>query len=116
MDDDARDGKRIESLRLPAADNQGAVRFRLAYAGTDSWYWGIDNFGLYSVAASAGLGVEATAQLGTAFVAEPGAVVDAGLKIVTISLGSDSRFFRVTGGARIKGTSVIGGKLVLQLE
>ncbi len=25
------------------------VRFRFAYCGTDSWYFGVDNFGLYSI-------------------------------------------------------------------
>ncbi len=36
-------------FRLPAADNQAKVRFRFAHAGTDSWYFGVDNFGLYSL-------------------------------------------------------------------
>ena len=26
------------------------MRFRFVHAGTDSWYWGVDNFGLYSLA------------------------------------------------------------------
>jgi hypothetical protein len=30
-----------------------AVRFRLANVGTWSWYWGVDNFGLYSIPAGA---------------------------------------------------------------
>jgi hypothetical protein len=33
----------------PQADNQAKVRFRFAHAGTDSWYFGIDDFGLYSI-------------------------------------------------------------------
>lgn len=49
VDDDPRESKRVELFRLPQADNQAAVRFRFAHAGTDSWYWGIDNFGLYSI-------------------------------------------------------------------
>jgi len=48
-DDDPVSSKRVELFRLAAADNQAAVRFRFAHAGTDSWYWGIDNFGLYSI-------------------------------------------------------------------
>ena len=52
VDDSPVDGKRVEVFRLPGADNQKSVRFRLAHAGTDSWYWGIDNFGLYSIATS----------------------------------------------------------------
>lgn len=49
IDDDPRDSKRIEIFRLPDADNQAKVRFRFFHAGTDSWYYGIDNFGLYSI-------------------------------------------------------------------
>jgi len=43
------ESKRVEILRLPQADNQPAVRLRFAHAGTDSWYWGVDNVGLYSL-------------------------------------------------------------------
>lgn len=43
------DGKRVEMFRLPEADNQARVRFRFAHAGTDSWYFGVDSFGLYSI-------------------------------------------------------------------
>ena len=49
IDDSATDGKRIEVRRLPAADGQSRVRFRFAHAGTDSWYFGLDNLGLYSI-------------------------------------------------------------------
>jgi hypothetical protein len=48
IDDDSRDSKRIEIFPLPDAAKQPAVRFRFFHAGTDSWYFGIDNFGLYS--------------------------------------------------------------------
>ena len=41
--------KRVELYRLPLADNQATVRLRFTHAGTDSWYWGIDNVGLYSL-------------------------------------------------------------------
>lgn len=51
QDDGAVQGKRVEYIRLASADKQPKVRFRIAHAGTDSWYWGIDNFGLYSVGA-----------------------------------------------------------------
>ncbi len=50
IDDDFVGSKRIELYRLPQADNQSAVRLRFAHAGTDSWYFGIDNVGLYSIA------------------------------------------------------------------
>jgi hypothetical protein len=45
--DDPADGTRVEYIRVPEADNQAAVKFRIFYAGTDSWYLGIDDFGLY---------------------------------------------------------------------
>lgn len=50
-DDDTSGSKRIEKFRLPQADNQSKVRLRFAHAGTDSWYWGLDNVGLYSISA-----------------------------------------------------------------
>ena len=49
VNDDPRESRRIERFRLNQADNQANVRFRFAYAGTSSWWWGIDDFGLYSV-------------------------------------------------------------------
>ncbi len=48
-DDDQTSSKKVEIIRLAQADNQPAVRFRLASVGAWSWYWGVDNFGLYSV-------------------------------------------------------------------
>jgi Concanavalin A-like lectin/glucanases superfamily/Immunoglobulin domain len=47
--DDPLSSKRIEVIRLPYADNQPHVRFRFGQAGTSSWYFGIDDFGLYSI-------------------------------------------------------------------
>ena len=52
VDDDPAESKRVELFRLPQADNQANVRFRFAHAGTDSWYFGLDDFGLYSIGAS----------------------------------------------------------------
>lgn len=49
VNDDPVESKRIELYRLPQADNRPAVRFRFAHAGTDSWYFGLDNFGLYTI-------------------------------------------------------------------
>jgi hypothetical protein len=48
-DDDQTGSKRVEVIRLAQADNQPAVRFRMAMAGRYSWYFGIDDFGLYSI-------------------------------------------------------------------
>ncbi len=47
--DDQTGSKRVEIIRLAQADNQPAVRFRMAMAGSYGWYFGIDNFGLYSI-------------------------------------------------------------------
>ena len=49
VNDDSAESKRVELFRLAEADNQSTVRFRFAHAGADSWYFGIDNFGLYSI-------------------------------------------------------------------
>lgn len=49
VDNDPRESKRVELFRLSQADNQAAVRFRFAHAGSDSWYWGVDDFGLYTI-------------------------------------------------------------------
>ncbi len=49
IDDSDTDGKRIEMVRLPAADGQASVRFRLNANGTSAWFWGIDDFGLYEI-------------------------------------------------------------------
>jgi hypothetical protein len=49
VNDDPVESKRVELFRLPMADNQPKVRLRFAHAGTDSWYFGIDNVGLYSI-------------------------------------------------------------------
>ena len=49
VDDDQTGSKRVEVIRLAQADNHSAVRFRIAMAGTYAWYFGIDDFGLYSI-------------------------------------------------------------------
>lgn len=48
-DDDQTDSMRVELYRLPQADNQARVRLRFAATGTDSWYWALDDVGLYSI-------------------------------------------------------------------
>ena len=52
INDNQTESKRYELFRLSEADGQKTVRFRLAKSGTWSWYWGIDNFGIYSIAPS----------------------------------------------------------------
>jgi hypothetical protein len=49
VDDDELESKRIELLRLVGADNQARVRLRFTQTGTGSWYFGIDDVGLYSI-------------------------------------------------------------------
>ncbi len=49
INDDSYESKRIEVIRLPKADGQSKVRFRFMQAGTGSWYWVVDDFGLYSI-------------------------------------------------------------------
>ncbi|MBU6400096.1 MAG: hypothetical protein KGS61_07240 [Verrucomicrobia bacterium] len=49
INDDPVESKRIEVFRVPNADNQASVQFRFAQAGTGSWYWGVDDWGIYSV-------------------------------------------------------------------
>ena len=47
--DNGTESKRIEVYSVPLADNQKSVTFRFVQAGTSSWYWAIDNWGVYSV-------------------------------------------------------------------
>jgi Concanavalin A-like lectin/glucanases superfamily len=49
MNDDGSESKRFEAYHAPLADNQPDVRFRFTQAGHGSWYWCIDNWGIYSV-------------------------------------------------------------------
>lgn len=53
INDDTSESKRVEFFPLPRADNQSKVRIRFGHAGTDSWYFGIDDFGVYSIQAAA---------------------------------------------------------------
>ncbi|MCC7376451.1 MAG: hypothetical protein IT581_17460 [Verrucomicrobiales bacterium] len=52
VNDDTAESKRVEIYPLPQADNRSSVRVRFLHSGTDSWYFGIDNFGLYSIGAT----------------------------------------------------------------
>jgi len=54
IDDNASESKRVEWFRLPEADNQATVRFRFGHAGADSWYFGIDDFGIYAPTSESG--------------------------------------------------------------
>lgn len=54
VNDDPVESKRVEFHAIPQAAGQSKVRFRFAQAGTASWYFGIDNFAVYDLAAPAG--------------------------------------------------------------
>ena len=62
VDDNPVESKRIELFPLPKAANQPKVRVRFGHAGTDSWYFGVDDFGLYSIpdSTNTGLGLAVT--------------------------------------------------------
>jgi hypothetical protein len=47
VNDDKLESHRVEYFPLPAANNKSKVQFRFGYAGTGSWYWGVDDFGIY---------------------------------------------------------------------
>jgi len=63
VNDDKVESKRYEAFRLSAADNQPKVRLRFTHAGTDSWYCGIDNVGLYSISSTPPVQPSLTASL-----------------------------------------------------
>ncbi len=97
VDDNPVESKRVELFRLTAADNQPVVRFRFAHAGADSWYFGVDNFGLYSIT--------------------PGAlpVISDAPPSLNVSVGSTATFAVTAGGApplnyqwRMNGTNIPG--------
>lgn len=49
INDDQLESKRIEKFRLPQADSKSKVKLRFFYAGTGSWFFGVDSVGLYSI-------------------------------------------------------------------
>ena len=49
INDDTFNGKEIVVVRLAKADGQSKVRFRFLDTGTSSWFWGIDDLGLYEI-------------------------------------------------------------------
>ena len=53
VNNDQIESKRVELVRLVQADNQATVRFRFEQAGQNSWFFGIDDFGIYSLSVAA---------------------------------------------------------------
>jgi hypothetical protein len=49
VNDDSYESMRFEAFRVSNADKQASVQFRFMQAGTGSWFWGFDNWGVYSV-------------------------------------------------------------------
>ena len=49
VNDDNRESIRVEVLRLAGADGQPKVRLRFLQTGTASWWFAIDNVGLYTI-------------------------------------------------------------------
>ncbi len=107
----------MELFRLTAADNQSAVRFRFAHAGTDSWYFGIDDFGLYSITPGglpfvtsppAGLSVSAGAAAGFAVVATgTNLTYQWRLNGVDISGATNATYFIPAAGSNSLGTYTV---------
>lgn len=117
--DDTVESKRTEQFRLSGADAQAQVRFRFAFVGTASWFWGIDDFSLYGtsndpeplqitrVAPSAqGLELGWTGPAGPYQIQsrsdwavgewqDVGNEVDAGSRVVTIPVQAGTGFFRI---------------------
>ncbi len=57
VNDEDHESMRFEAYAVPAANNQPSVQFRFFQVGTGSWFWGIDNLGIYSIpSAGSGLG------------------------------------------------------------
>lgn len=116
VNDNPVESKRVELFRLAKADNQSKVRLRFAHAGTDSWYFGIDDFGLYSIpAAPVELPKLAVSRAGNSVVIDwpaglPGYVLESADAVsgspwspvagvannnVTVTIGGANRFYRL---------------------
>ena len=115
VNDDNVESHRVELFPLPQADNKSKVTFRFAYAGTASWYWGVDDFGLYSippVSSSPTLSISSAA--GSVTISWPSAVTGFTLEStdsltapswspvsgvannsVTITVGAGNKFYRL---------------------
>jgi hypothetical protein len=115
VNDNRFESKRYELFRVSGADNQSKVRFRFIHAGTDSWYWGIDDFGIYTGVAPTTAPVLSVKAEGTQYLISwpasvSGYVLESATSLtqsawsnvsgvsgnsVNIPADSDSRFFRL---------------------
>jgi hypothetical protein len=96
VDDDEVGSQRVEYFPIPAADNQPNVRFRFAQAGTDSWYFGIDDFGIYAIG-GAGLPSISVTRSGTSITLSWPASAAGFILESTTALGNNSQWVAVTG-------------------
>jgi len=72
IDDDPTESKQIEVFSLPQAANQTNVRLRFLQTGTGSWYFGLDDVGIYgSGATNVPVQIVNQPQSKTVFVAQP---------------------------------------------
>ena len=94
---DAADGIRVELIRVPQADNKADVKFRFFIAGTDSWYFGFDDFGVYSIVSAPSLSITKTA--GTITISWPAAAGFVLQSSTTLAVGSWSNVSGVTGNS-----------------
>jgi hypothetical protein len=51
INDDDLESKRLEFIRLEAADGASTIQFRFTQSGTGSWFWGVDDFKVISLSA-----------------------------------------------------------------
>jgi hypothetical protein len=63
VNDDNYESMRFEAFAVPGADNQPSVQFRFFQVGAASWFWGIDDLGIYSVPSIVSVSGPLTAQL-----------------------------------------------------
>jgi hypothetical protein len=114
VNDDGSESKRVELFQVPLADNKANVKFRFVQAGTSSWYWGVDNWGIYSVPSlvvtPANLGtLSASLQAGKVLISWTGganiqlqsttSLSPANWQAVTGTLGGSSYTNTITGNA-----------------
>jgi hypothetical protein len=53
VNDNTTESKRVEVVRLPFADNQANVQLRFVQSGSASWFFALDDVGLYSMSSVA---------------------------------------------------------------
>jgi hypothetical protein len=62
------------------------------------------------------IGLVGSDSVGGTYAADASAVVDSAAKTITVTIGTGSRFFRVSGAASIVSVNAVAGKLVIQYQ